>query len=68
MGKFKRDIVLPIALVIYIAVIAVISFPHYRETENWTEFGIIIFASLVVAFLLSAVLYRRKKIRDKNRK
>ena len=63
--KFKRHIIIPLLLLVYIAIMVVMAFPRYQESGNWNEFTLI----LVVSLLLIVVLYfrykRKEKLRDK---
>lgn len=68
-NKAKRHILLPSAIIIYIAVMAVISFPRYRESGNWAEYFAILGICILIAIFLYLILKRKKNVRDKfNRK
>ncbi|HLW10677.1 MAG TPA: hypothetical protein VKX35_09775 [Fermentimonas sp.] len=64
-SRFKRHIFIPLLLLIYIAVLAVMALPRYRESGNWGEFSIIIVISLLFIILLFFVYKRKQNIRDK---
>ena len=66
--KNKRHIFLPLALLIYSAVMAVITFPKYREHEDWNEYFTVIGVCVLMAILLFFVLKRRKKYEINSRK
>jgi putative effector of murein hydrolase len=57
--------VLPIILVVYALVVAVISYPRYKAAGNWGEFWGIIGACVVVAILLYFVLKRKNETRNR---
>lgn len=63
--KIKRYILFPLVLIVYVAVMAVISYPKYEESGNWKEFITILGISLLFSVLLYFVLKRQQKIRDK---
>ncbi|MDD4777717.1 MAG: hypothetical protein PHV53_05430 [Fermentimonas sp.] len=61
----KRYILFPSLLVIYTILMAVIAFPRYQESGNWTEYLIVLGGSFLIAVLLYFILKRKQKIRDK---
>lgn len=63
--KFKRHIVLPIALAVYAVIMAVIAYPNYQNSGNMREYWLIIGVSLVLPVLLHFVLKRREKNRER---
>lgn len=50
---------------IYMAGMAVLAYPQYREQGNWNEYLLVVGIGLLLPILLFFVLKRRKKIRDK---
>lgn len=66
--KAKRHIILPVALLIYIAVMAFISFPKYKESGDWNEFLIILAICIALAALLFFILKRKENLREKFKK
>ncbi len=63
--KSKRYILLPAALLVYMAIMAFLAYPKYREHGNWDEYFLIIGIGLLLPVLLFFILKRRQKIRDK---
>lgn len=63
--KNKKHILLPAALLIYMAGMAILAYPKYREQGNWDEYLLVVGIGLLLPILLFFVLKRRKKIRDK---
>ena len=63
--RFKRHVIIPLLLLIYISVMAVMSFPRYKETGNWGQFATVIGISLIIIVVLFLVYKRREKLRDK---
>ena len=51
--KFKRHILIPLILLVYVAIMVVMALPKYQESGNWNEFTLI----LAVSLILIAVLY-----------
>lgn len=62
--RAKRHILLPIALLLYTAIMAIFAYPRYQEEQNWKEYFLIIGIGVVLAILLFFVLKRRQRIRD----
>lgn len=65
--KFKRHIVLPVALAVYAVIMAVIAYPNYQDSDNMREYWLIISVSLLLPVLLHFVLKRREKNRERFR-
>ena len=63
--KFKRYILIPLLLLIYVAIMVVMAFPKYKESGNWYEFSIILVVSLLLIVMLYFVYKRKEKLRDK---
>lgn len=63
--RFKRHIIIPLLLLVYISVMAVMAFPRYRESGNWGQFAIVIGVCLIIIVVLYFVYKRREKLRDK---
>lgn len=63
--KIKKHILFPLVLIIYVAVMAVISYPKYEKSGNWKEFLIILGLCILIAILLYFVLKRQQRVRDK---
>ena len=61
----KKYILLPALLVIYVIIMAVLFFPKYQESGEWFEYLIVLCGSILIAFLLSFILKRKQKIRNK---
>lgn len=62
--KLERHLLLPLVLLIYTIVMAIYSYPNYRDRENKDEFYIVVAVGVVLPVLLYFILKRRKKIRD----
>lgn len=57
--------ILPIILVIYALVMAVITYPRYQASGRWLEFWGVIVACVVIAILLFFILKRKQEIRNR---
>ena len=64
----KRNIFIPIAFVIYLAVVAYFTYPYFAEEGLWLQYAGTIIASLIVFFLLHLLIKRRDKQRAENRR
>lgn len=62
--RAKRHILLPVALLLYTAIMGIIAYPRYQKEQNWNEYFLIIGIGVVLAILLFFVLKRRQRIRD----
>lgn len=63
MKKLNRTTLLPSALLVYLAVMAYLGYPHLQAGETLFYFGVI-GASLVIIALLYIILRKRDKIRQ----
>lgn len=63
--KFKRHIIIPLLLLVYIAIMVVMAFPRYQESGNWNEFTLILVVSLLLIVVLYFIYKRKEKLRDK---
>lgn len=63
MKKSNRSTLLPAALLVYLAVMAYLGYPHLQAGETLFYFGVI-GASLVIIALLFIILRKRDKIRQ----
>lgn len=63
--KFKRHIIIPLLLLVYIAIMVVMAFPRYQESGNWNEFTLILVVSLLLTVVLYFIYKRKEKLRDK---
>jgi hypothetical protein len=61
--KTKTYILFPAVLLVYIAIMAVMTYPRYEASGNWNEFLLIIGISVLLAVLLFFILKRKQKIR-----
>lgn len=57
--------ILPVILVIYALVMAIITFPQYQTSGNWLEFWGVIAACVVIAILLFFILKRKHENRNR---
>ncbi|MBK5194508.1 MAG: LPXTG cell wall anchor domain-containing protein [Proteiniphilum sp.] len=62
--KNKKQILLPVVLLIYVAILAIMTYPGYQASGNWHEFLSVIGISLLLAVLLFFILKRKQKIRE----
>ena len=60
----KKHILLPAILLVYVAILAIVSYSRYKESGEWNEYYAVIGVSLLLAVLLFFILKRRKKIRE----
>ncbi|WP_352421966.1 LPXTG cell wall anchor domain-containing protein [Proteiniphilum sp.] len=63
--NIKRHILFPLVLLAYFAVMAVMAYPRYKASGNWSEYFSVIGGCLLIALLLFFILKRRQKIRDR---
>lgn len=63
--RFKRHIFLPVALLVYFAVMAVMAYPRYKESGNWGEYFGVLGGCLLIAIILFFILRKRQKIRSR---
>lgn len=63
--KPKKHVLLPSVLLLYIAVLAYISYPRYQESGNWKEYYIVLGISILLAVSLFFLLKQKQKIRDR---
>ena len=63
--KFKRHILIPLILLVYVAIMVVMALPKYQESGNWNEFTIILAVSLILIVVIYFVYKRKEKLRDK---
>lgn len=55
---------MPAALLLYMAIMAIMAVPRYREEGNWGKFILVVGIGVGLTILLHFVLKRREKIRD----
>lgn len=63
--KFKRHILIPLILLVYVAIMVVMALPKYQESGNWNEFTLILAVSLILIVVIYFVYKRKEKLRDK---
>lgn len=63
--KIKRHILLPAIFLLYFAVMAVMAYPRYAISGNWSEYFVVIGICLLLALFLFLILKRRQKLRDR---
>lgn len=63
--KIKRHILFPMVLLAYFAIMAVMAYPRYKASGDWSEYFGIIGICLLMVILLFFILKRRQKIRDR---
>ncbi|MDP4269523.1 MAG: hypothetical protein Q8909_05295 [Bacteroidota bacterium] len=54
--------VLATVLIIYLAIIAVVAFPKYKESGDWITYGAIIAGQFCIILLLRFFTLRREKM------
>ncbi len=64
----RRNILIPVVFVIYLAIVAYFAYPYFAESGLWLQYAGTIIASLIVFFLLHLVIKRRDKQRAENRR
>lgn len=62
--KIKSYVLVPVLLIMYTVVMAIVSLPRYRRSGNWGEYVLIVSVSLIASVVLYFVLKRKQKIRD----
>lgn len=63
--NIKKHNLLPLVLLVYLIVNAVIAFPAYRSSGNWNEFFSIIGLFLLLALVLYFVLKKKQQLRNR---
>lgn len=63
--KIPKHILFPAVLIVYVAILGIMSYPRYKTSGNWSEYLAIIGVSVLLALLLHLILKRRQKIRDR---
>ena len=63
--KTNQQFIVPVILLIYIAIMAYISYPRYKTSGNWSEYFAVIGISVALVALLFLLLKRKQKIRDR---
>ena len=63
--KFKRHILIPLILLVYVAIMVVMALPKYQESGNWNEFTIILAISLILIVVIYFVYKRKENLREK---
>ncbi len=59
----KRNILIPLILIIYLGVVAYYTYPHYVAENNLKEFFAIIGLNIIVLLILHLLFRRRDKQR-----
>jgi hypothetical protein len=63
--KIKKQFLLPAALLIYLGIMAYVSYPRYKESGNWSEYFTVTGISVLLVVLLFFLLRRKQQIRDR---
>lgn len=63
--KIKKEFLFPSVLLIYLSIMAYISFPRYKESGNWGEYFAVTGISVLLVVLLFFLLKRKQQIRDR---
>jgi LPXTG-motif cell wall-anchored protein len=63
--KTNQQFIVPVILLIYIAIMAYISYPRYKTSGDWGEYFAVIGISVALVALLFLLLKRKQKIRDR---
>ena len=62
--RIKKYILFPAVLLIYVAILAIMTYPRYVVSGDWREYYSVIGVSLLLAVLLFFILKRKQKIRE----
>jgi len=63
--KIKKQFLFPAVLLIYMAIMAYIGYPRYKESGNWSEYLTVTGISVLLVVLLFFILKRKQQIRDR---
>ena len=63
--KLKKSNIMAIGLLIYVAIIAFVSYPRYKEKGDFSEYFLIIGVTLAVIIILWFLQRFREKSREK---
>ncbi|MBF6627280.1 MAG: LPXTG cell wall anchor domain-containing protein [Proteiniphilum sp.] len=64
-GNNRKHILFPALLLVYVTVLAFITYPRYEASGDWNEYYAVIGVSLLLAVLLFFILRRKQKIRER---
>ncbi|MDD3355774.1 MAG: hypothetical protein PHO84_04845 [Dysgonamonadaceae bacterium] len=67
-NKLKKQIVIPVAILIYTFAIAIYAAKKYYTPENRRAYFFVIGVNVVLAVVLYFILKRRESFREKNKK
>lgn len=65
---FKRSVIIPVLLLIYLIVMAVIGWPYYSAQGKYLEFGMIVTVNIGVVIALFFFIRKRDRIRSNSRR
>ena len=63
--KIKKHFLFPAVLLIYLAIMAYISYPRYKESGNWNEYFTVTGISVLLVVALFFLLKRKQQIRER---
>lgn len=63
--KIKKHFLFPAVLLIYLAIMAYISYPRYKELGNWNEYFTVTGISVLLVVALFFLLKRKQQIRER---
>jgi len=63
--RIKKHILFPVVLLIYVALLGIMTYPRYHASGNWSEYYSVIGVSLLLAVLLFFILKRKQKLRER---
>ena len=63
--KFKRHILIPLILLVYVAIMVIMGLPKYKDSGNWNEFTIILAISFILIVVIYFVYKRKENLREK---
>ncbi len=63
--KIKKHFLFPAVLLIYLAIMAYISYPRYKESGNWSEYFAVTGISVLLVVALFFLLKRKQQIRGR---
>lgn len=63
----KRPLVISLILLVYLIAMAVVVFPDYQKSGNWSRYILIIAGQLIIITLLHYFNLKKEKLKQRNR-
>jgi len=63
----KKPLIVSLVLLVYLVVLAVIVFPDYQKSGDWTRYFLIIAGQLVIIGLLHFFNVKKEKLKEKKK-